>query len=181
MVVGKDAPLGPTMLRATRTTSTSATVSWIPSNTNFLHSISVNSVEIKTVRPGVFKHTLAGLSPNTLYRVSVRAKNIKAAPYVAGSAAYDKLSSHLEVRTQPKGLPEPPVDVQVEAGPRPSTLLVSWLPGTINPMGTSNGAPVTGYVVYGDGHSLMDVASGTADQAVVELGGRLDIKNITVR
>ena len=115
MVVGKNAPLGPTMLRATRTTSTSATVAWIPSNTNFLHSISVNNHEIKTVRPGVFKHTLAGLSPNTVYRVTVRAKNIKAAPYVAVTgAAYDQLSSHLEVRTAPKGLPEAPVDVQVK-------------------------------------------------------------------
>ena len=103
------------MLRSTRTTSTSATLTWIPSNTNFLHSISVNNHEIKTVRPGVFKHTLAGLSPNTVYRVTVRAKNIKAAPYVAmaGGAAYDQLASHLDVRTAPKGLPEAPVDVQV--------------------------------------------------------------------
>ena len=178
MVVGKDAPLGPTVLRSTRTTSTSATVSWIPSNTNFLHSISVNGVDVKTVRPGVFRHTLAGLLPNTAYRVTVRAKNIKAAPYMAGNI---QLSSNLEIRTLPKGLPDAPVDVQVEAGPCPGTLLVSWLPVTINPAGTSNGAPVTGYIVYGDGQRLMDVESGTADQAVVELGGRTDLRFVTVR
>ena len=35
MVVGKDAPLGPTNLRATRIRTTSAAISWMPSNTNF--------------------------------------------------------------------------------------------------------------------------------------------------
>ena len=59
--------------------------------------------------------------------------------------------------------------------------MVSWLPVTINPMGTSNGALVKGYVVYGNGQNLMDVSSGTADQAIIDLGGRLDIKYITVR
>jgi hypothetical protein len=184
MVIGKDAPLGPTAVRAARITSTAATISWIPSNTNFLHSIGVNGVDVKTVRPGVFRHTLAGLSPNTLYRVTIRAKNLKAAPYIAASADYSQLhnlSSSIEIRTAPKGLPDAPLQVVVDSGPRPGTILVSWLPVTINPLGTSNGAPVTGYIVYGDGRRLMDVESGTADQAVVDLGTREDIKYITVR
>merc|ERR1712223_1784466 len=184
MVLGKDAPLGPTAVRATRITSTAATISWIPSNTNFLHSIAVNGVDVKTVRPGVFRHTLAGLAPNTLYRVTIRAKNLKAAPYIAASADYNQLhnlSSSIELRTAPKGLPDAPLQVMVDSGPRSGTIVVSWLPVTINPSGTSNGAPVTGYVVYGDGRRLMDVESGTADQAVVDLGTREDIKYITVR
>ena len=184
MVLGKDAPLGPTAVRATRITSTAATISWIPSNTNFLHSIAVNGVDVKTVRPGVFRHTLAGLAPNTLYRVTIRAKNLKAAPYIAASADYNQLhnlSSSIEIRTAPKGLPDAPLQVVVDSGPRLGTIVVSWLPVTINPSGTSNGAPVTGYIVYGDGRRLMDVESGTADQAVVDLGTREDIKYITVR
>ena len=184
MVLGKDAPLGPTAVRATRITSTAATISWIPSNTNFLHSIAVNGVDVKTVRPGVFRHTLAGLAPNTLYRVTIRAKNLKAAPYIAASADYNQLhnlSSSIELRTAPKGLPDAPLQVMVDSGPRSGTIVVSWLPVTINPSGTSNGAPVTGYIVYGDGRRLMDVESGTADQAVVDLGKREDIKYITVR
>ena len=33
-------------------------------------------------------------------------------------------------------------------------VVVTWLPVTINPAGTSNGAPVTGYVVYADGRNI---------------------------
>ncbi len=69
MVFGRDAPLAPTAVRASRVTSTSCTVSWVPSNSNFLHSICVGRVEVKTVRPGVHRHTLAGLQPSTLYKV----------------------------------------------------------------------------------------------------------------
>merc|ERR1719471_2039788 len=82
MVVGKDAPLGPTNLRATRVRTTSASISWLPSSSNFLHTLCLNNVEVRTVKQGVFKHTIAGLTPNTLYKVTVRAKNIKAAPYM---------------------------------------------------------------------------------------------------
>ena len=52
------------------------------------------------------------------------------------------------------GLPDAPVDVQVEAGPQDQTLLVTWLPVTINQSGTSNGAPVVGYAVYADGKKV---------------------------
>ena len=55
MVFGKDAPLAPTMVKATKTTSTSSTLSWIPSNSNFMHAICVNNVEVKTVKPGVYR------------------------------------------------------------------------------------------------------------------------------
>ena len=65
VVVGKDAPLGPTSVTATKIASTSAAISWIPSNSNFLHAICVNNVEVKTVKPGVFRHSLAGLQPDT--------------------------------------------------------------------------------------------------------------------
>ena len=147
MVVGKEAPLGPTSLRATRVRSTSAIISWIPSNSNFLHTLCLNNVEVRTVKQGVFKHTIAGLSPNTQYRVTVRAKNIKAAPYITDrnvSKQIDTLASHIEIRTLPQGLPDPPLDVQVEAGPEPGSLTVLWLPVTITQFGLSNGAPVTG-------------------------------------
>ena len=48
------------------------------------------------------------------------------------------------VRTLPQGLPDPPVDVQVDRGPDQQTLTVMWLPVTITQFGLSNGAPVTG-------------------------------------
>ena len=183
MVVGKDAPLGPTNLRATRIRTTSATVGWMPSNTNFLHTLCLNNVEVRTVKQGIFKHTIAGLTPNTIYKVTVRAKNIKAAPYVMDrnlSKQIDTLSSHLEIRTLPQGLPDAPVDVQVEAGDEPNTISVLWLPVTIIDQGLSNGAPVTGYVVYGDGRKLQDVDDSTADSAVIATE-KLSFTTVTVR
>ena len=90
------------------------------------------------------------------------------------------MSSITEIRTQPQGLPEAPVDVEVTKGPRDHTLLVTWLPVTINPAGTSNGAPVTGYVVYANGRKVKEIESGTADQAVIETG-KLLVKTVSVR
>ena len=168
MVIGKDAPLRPTSVKATQVTSTSVTLTWIPSNTNFMHAIIVNNCEVKTVKQGVFKHSLAGLSPNTTYKLKVRAKNLKAASYL-GDNFHSLSSGVLEVTTKPKGLPEPPCDLQVTKGPEEGTLTVSWLPVTINPSGTSNGAPVLGYNIYADGCKVSEVNSGTADQAVIEV------------
>ena len=133
-----------------------------------MHAIIVNNCEVKTVKPGVFKHSLAGLSPNTTYKLKVRAKNLKAASYL-GDNFHSLSSGVLEVTTKPKGLPEPPLDLQVTKGPQEGTLTVSWLPVTINPSGTSNGAPVLGYNIYADGHKVSEVNSGTADQAVIEV------------
>ncbi|CAG0913362.1 unnamed protein product [Notodromas monacha] len=64
------------------------------------------------------------------------------------------------------GLPDPPVDIQVESGPQDGTLLVTWLPVTVNNAGRSNGAPVTGYAVYADGKKVLDVDS---DHALIDL------------
>ena len=204
MVVGKDAPLGPTNLRATRIRATSAAITWMPSNTNFLHTLCLNNVEVRTVKQGVFRHTIAGLAPNTVYKVTVRAKNIKAAPYVMDrnlSKQIDTLSQSTTFTTLPQvkcgvkwpypfaplplpyimqGLPDPPVDVQVEAGPNTGTISVLWLPVTIIDHGLSNGAPVTGYAVYGDGRKLQDVDDSTADSAVI-LTEKLSFKTVTVR
>ena len=126
-----------------------------------MHAIIVNNCEVKTVKQGVFKHSLAGLSPNTTYKVKVRAKNLKAASYLSDN--FNSLSSGvLEVTTKPKGLPDPPLDLQVIKGPREGTVAITWLPVTINPSGTSNGAPVLGYIIYADGKKVSFILFLTA-------------------
>ena len=57
------------------------------------------------------------------------------------------------------GVLQPPVAVQVEAGPQEGTLLVTWMPVTITKGETYNGSPVTGYAVYGDKKKLKDIPS----------------------
>lgn len=52
------------------------------------------------------------------------------------------------------------MDVQVEAGPSPGILVISWLPVTIDAEGSSNGVRVTGYAVYADGQKVLPVQEG---------------------
>jgi len=61
MVIGKDMPLGPSNVKASHVTSTSAIISWLPSNSNHQHVVCVNNVEVRTVKPGVYRHTITGM------------------------------------------------------------------------------------------------------------------------
>ena len=59
----------------------------------------------------------------------------------------------------PLGPPDAPLDVQVEPGPSPGILIISWLPVTIDAAGTSNGVRVTGYAIYADGQKVQPGAA----------------------
>ncbi|XP_035708554.1 uncharacterized protein LOC110850968 isoform X4 [Folsomia candida] len=171
MVIGKDAPLSPSCIRATSVTSTSSVISWLPANSNYQHVVCVNNVEVRTVKPGIYRHTITGLTPNTTYRVTVRSKNIKAPHFdEKGSKQMEKLSAHTEFKTLPKGcvgcLPDPPIDVQVEPGPQDNTILVTWHPVAA---ATSNGAIVTGYAVFADGRKILEIDSPSGDHALLDL------------
>ena len=72
----------------------------------FYFPVCINNVEVRTVKPGTYKHTITGLTPNTVYKVTVRAKNIKASPFVDEKSLVrllEKLSAHTEFRTLNKG------------------------------------------------------------------------------
>ena len=62
MIIGRDAPLGPSCVKAGGVTSSSALITWLPSNSNFQHTVCINNVEVRTVRAGVFKHLITGMS-----------------------------------------------------------------------------------------------------------------------
>ncbi|CAM1313222.1 BZRAP1 (predicted), partial [Pycnogonum litorale] len=190
ITIGKESPLAPAYVTATSITSTSAIISWLPSNSNFQHVICVNSVEVRIVKPGIFRHTITGLAPNTEYRVSVRSKAGKSAPSKSAfndeknRKKMEKLTTYVDFRTLPKGLPDPPIDVQVESGPQDGTLLVSWLPVTISATGgTSNGCPVNGYSVYVDGKRMGEIDSPTADHTLLDITSvqPTQVKSVTVR
>ncbi|EFN68490.1 Peripheral-type benzodiazepine receptor-associated protein 1 [Camponotus floridanus] len=193
MVIGKDVALGPTAVKASAVTATSAVISWLPSNSNHQHVVCVNNVEVRTVKPGVYRHTITGLAPSTIYRVTVKAKNLRATHFEDQNAqAANNLACHVHFKTLPKGLPDPPVDIQekipnehgttlrdfqVEAGPQDGTLLVTWQPVALN------GSAVTGYAVYADGKKVTDVDSPTGDHALVDIHKLMGLnpKHITVR
>lgn len=182
LLLRPDIPFAPCSVRASNITSDTALISWIPCNSNFYHVVAVNSVEVRTVPPSTFKHLISGLAANTLYRVSVRAKPGKLlCSDEKDPKKLELLTTFVDFRTLPKseyrregvfeliandlcpppGLPDPPVDIQVEAGPQEGTLLVTWLPITLNQFGTSNNCPVTGYAVFANHKKLAEIDSPT--------------------
>ncbi|XP_054712643.1 RIMS-binding protein 2-like [Uloborus diversus] len=183
IVIGKDIPLAPSCVKATNVTSTSAVISWLPSNSNFQHVVAINCVEVKTLKPGLFRHNISGLAPNTTYKVSVRARPARLFFNHENPKRIGLLTSAIEFKTLPKGckgLPEPPLDIQVEPGPQDGTLLVTWLPVTINNRGTSNGAPVTGYAVYAGDRKISEIDSPTGDHALLDMMNLAPLKKRTV-
>lgn len=61
MIIGRDtAHLGPSAVRANNITCSSAIISWLPANSNHQHVVCVNNVEVRTVKPGVYRHTITG-------------------------------------------------------------------------------------------------------------------------
>ncbi|XP_074602793.1 RIMS binding protein isoform X2 [Brevipalpus obovatus] len=170
VVIGKNVPFAPCCVKATNITSESSLISWLPCNSNFYHVVAVNSVEVKTVGPSIFKHLITGLAANTLYRVSVRAKPGKLlCSDEKNPKKLEMLTTFVDFRTLPKSLPEPPVDVQVDSGPQEGTLLITWLPVTLDQYGSSNGCPVTGYAVFAAHKKLAEIDSPTGDHALLDV------------
>lgn len=95
---------------------------------------------------------LIGLAPSTQYRVTVRAKHLRAPGQQPpqGPPPEEAPGAYTDFRTLAKGLPDPPQDIQVEAGPQDGTLLVTWQPVSRPP----SSGPVTGYAVYADGKKV---------------------------
>ena len=60
MIIGRDAPLGPSCVRASNITHSSALITWLPSNSNFQHTVCINNVEVRTVKCGTFRHAITG-------------------------------------------------------------------------------------------------------------------------
>lgn len=61
MIIGRDtAHLGPSAVRASNITCSSAVISWLPANSNHQHVVCVNNVEVRTVKPGVYRHVITG-------------------------------------------------------------------------------------------------------------------------
>lgn len=111
MIIGRDTShLGPSALRAGNITCSSAVISWLPANSNHQHIVCVNNVKLCEVKPGVYRQQITGLSPSTQYRVTVRAKHLRApgqAPPL-GPPPEEAPGAYTDFRTLAKGLPDPP-------------------------------------------------------------------------
>ncbi|XP_053425102.1 peripheral-type benzodiazepine receptor-associated protein 1 isoform X2 [Nycticebus coucang] len=169
LAVGARARLVPSQLRVHRLTATSAEITWVPSNSNLAHAIYLNGEECPPARPNTYWATFCHLRPGTPYRARVEAQLPPRGPWEPGWERPEQRAATLQFTTLAAGPPDAPLDVQIEPGPSPGILIISWLPVTIDAAGTSNGVRVTGYAIYADGQKIMEVASPTAGSVLVEL------------
>lgn len=168
ITLGLEAAIAPQHLRVFNITPVSACIRWYPSNSNSDHVISLNAVKVGVCPPSVFQVQVQGLTPSTIYRISVRTKHPKA---VLEQRPVERC---IDFKTTPKiGLPDPPSNVQVEIGPQQGTLLVSWYPVTTQPKSPSRAA-IHSYLVYADGRNIAQVPSPTADHVVLRLADLSD-------
>ncbi|KAM4760385.1 peripheral-type benzodiazepine receptor-associated protein 1 isoform 10-T11 [Cyanocitta cristata] len=166
--VGQGFGLAPTMLKVRSVTATSAEVTWLPCNSNYSHGVYLNGQECDVTKPGVYWYTFRNLQPSTQYVAKLEARPMKT-PWEEVPQGQEQDSAVIHFTTPLAGTPDAPLDVQVEAGPSPGILVISWLPVTIDAEGSSNGVRVTGYAVYADGQKVIEVTSPTAGSVLVDL------------
>ncbi|XP_054703292.1 peripheral-type benzodiazepine receptor-associated protein 1 isoform X10 [Grus americana] len=166
--VGQDFWVAPTMLKVRSVTATSAEVTWLPCNSNYNHAVYLNGEECDITKPGVYWYTFRNLQPSTQYVAKLEARPLKT-PWEEVPEGQEQNSAVIHFTTPLAGTPDAPLDVQVEAGPSPGILVISWLPVTIDAEGSSNGVRVTGYAVYADGQKVIEVTSPTAGSVLVDL------------
>ncbi|XP_028269897.1 RIMS-binding protein 2 [Parambassis ranga] len=168
LLVGKDVVVAPYYLRVDSITQVSAELSWMPSNSNYSHTIFLNGAEYDMVKAGGYKYKFFNLKPMTVYKVKVVAQPHQV-PWQLPMDQREKREISVEFCTQPAGPPLPPQEVQVQCGQTPGVLQVRWKPPPLTSSGTSNGASVIGYAVCTKGQKIAEVLYPTADYVTVDL------------
>ncbi|OQV25324.1 putative RIMS-binding protein 2 [Hypsibius exemplaris] len=176
ILVGKDCPVMPSDVRVINITANSATVTWIPANTNYQHSIFVNEKEYAIVPPSSHRFIIPDLSSSTEYRVHV-------VPIVPRStinySSYLHACAQVGFKTLPDNVPDPPSTLQLESGPQDGTLLLTWAPVV-----PQRNCDVVGYAIYADGQKVQQIDSPTGDHALLDItrfqSAQLP-RNLTVR
>uniref|UniRef100_A0A3B4AHH0 RIMS-binding protein 2 n=1 Tax=Periophthalmus magnuspinnatus TaxID=409849 RepID=A0A3B4AHH0_9GOBI len=166
MLVGRDVSVAPTQLNIDRVTATTANLSWLPCNSNYVHIVSLNGEEYELVKAGCYSLCLTNLCPSLQYTVKVEARPHRT-PWELPVERREHRVSTVTFKTLMAGPPDAPLDVQLEQGPSPGIALISWLPVTIDAAGTSNGVRVTGYSIYADKRKVLEVSSPTAGSVLL--------------
>ncbi|XP_053311844.1 peripheral-type benzodiazepine receptor-associated protein 1 [Spea bombifrons] len=166
LLVGHGYSLAPTQLRVRNLSATSAEITWQPCNSNYSHALYLNEEPYGVAKAGTYWYNFSSLRPSTLYNVKVEARPQRI-PFELPLERREQKTTVMQLTTPAAGPPDAPLDVQVELGPTPGVLLISWLPVTIDAAGTSNGVRVTGYAVYADGQKVLEVTSPTAGSVLV--------------
>ncbi|XP_036069538.1 RIMS-binding protein 2 isoform X9 [Oryzias melastigma] len=182
VLVGKDVVVAPYYLRVDNITQSSAELSWMPSNSNYSHTIFLNGAEYDMVKAGGYRYKFFNLKSMTVYKVKVVGQPHQV-PWQLPMDQREKREISVEFCTQPAGPPLPPQEVQVQCGQTPGVLQVRWKPPPLTSSGTSNGASVIGYAVCTKGQKIAEVLYPTADYVTVDLNRiqGLEAREVIVR
>uniref|UniRef100_A0A8B9GUP7 RIMS-binding protein 2 n=1 Tax=Astyanax mexicanus TaxID=7994 RepID=A0A8B9GUP7_ASTMX len=153
LLVGRNVTVAPTGLRLDDILRDSADLSWLPSNSNYSHTVFLDGVEHAVVKPCCYRLRFTNLKATTVYKVKVVAKPHQV-PWHMPLEQREKKEAGVEFCTQAAGPPLPPHEVQVQCGQAPGILQVRWKPPPLTPLGTSNGANVIGYAVCTKGQRV---------------------------
>ncbi|KAG7278021.1 hypothetical protein CRUP_006186 [Coryphaenoides rupestris] len=156
LLVGKDVVVAPYYLRVDNITQVSSELSWMPSNSNYSHTIFLDGSEYDVVKAGGYRYQFFNLKPMTVYKVKAVAR--------AHQVPWQLPLEHREKRE----------------------ISVRWKPPPLSPTGTSNGANVIGYAVCTKGQKVLTIAEvlfPTADYVSVELNRiqGLEAREVIVR
>uniref|UniRef100_A0A8C6X032 RIMS-binding protein 2 n=1 Tax=Neogobius melanostomus TaxID=47308 RepID=A0A8C6X032_9GOBI len=168
LLVGANVVVAPSGLRVDDIQRDTAELSWLPSNSNYAHTVFLDGVEHAVVKAGRYRLRFHNLKPLTVYKVIVMAQPHQV-PWQLPLEQRERKEAGVEFCTQAAGPPLPPQDVQVLCGQAPGVLQVRWKPPILSPTGTSNGANVIGYAVCTKGQKIAEVMFPMADYVTVEL------------
>lgn len=102
MLVGKDVVVAPYYLRVDGITQGSSELSWMPSNSNYSHTIFLNGAEYDMVKAGGYRYKFLNLKPMTVYKVKVVALPHQV-PWQLPMDQREKREISVEFCTQPAG------------------------------------------------------------------------------
>ncbi|KAF0031344.1 hypothetical protein F2P81_015899 [Scophthalmus maximus] len=154
LLVGANVVVAPCGLRVDDIQRDTAELSWLPSNSNYGHTVFLDGAEHAVVKPGRYRLRFLNLKPLTVYKVTVAAQPHQV-PWQLPLEQRERKEAGVEFCTQAAGPPQPPHDVRVLCGQAPGVLQVCWKPPMLSPTGTSNGANVIGYAVCTKGQRAL--------------------------
>ncbi|CAF0705935.1 unnamed protein product [Brachionus calyciflorus] len=177
LLFGSNRSFAPSNLAIHNLTQTSAIVSWWPSSSQFSHVISIDSIEHRTLKPGIYRFKLSGLLPDTSHFLTITAQI-----HPNSTELNSSHSASLEFRTLASRSLASPSDLTIEKDPSENdTFILSWNPVVNSPNQQSNGISVGGYSIYLDGTRVHQILNPIASS--VSLSSKLlnGAKNLTVR
>lgn len=102
LLVGKDVVVAPYYLRVDSIAQSSAELSWMPSNSNYSHTIFLNGAEYDMVKAGGYRYKFFNLKSMTVYKVKVVAQPHQV-PWQLPGDQREKREISVEFCTQPAG------------------------------------------------------------------------------